>query len=143
MRASAEIVVERPRTSVWEWATDPKHWEQWQGDIEAETVGDRITTRYAYGPETGTAVYEIAESTPPRRHVVRSVSGPYRFEGILELFEHVGGTRVRQTAVVGPNDALTRVVFVVAWPLVRRSTRRRIRTQLQRLKEMVELEAAL
>ncbi len=143
MRASAEIVVERPRTSVWEWATDPKHWEQWQGDIAAETVGDRITTRYAYGPETGIAVYEIADSTPPRSHTVRSVSGPYRFEGTLELFEHVGGTRVRQTAVVGPKDALTRVVFVAAWPLVRRSMRRRIRTQLQRLKEMVELEAAL
>jgi uncharacterized protein YndB with AHSA1/START domain len=143
MRASAEIVVERPRDAVWEWATDPKHWEQWQGDISAETAGDTITTRYAYGPDTGTAEYEIAESTPPRRQVVRSLSGPYRFEGTLELSEHVGGTRVRQTAVVGPKDALTRIVFVVAWPLVRRSMRRRIRAQLERLKTMVELEAAL
>jgi uncharacterized protein YndB with AHSA1/START domain len=143
MRASAEIVVERPRSSVWEWATDPKHWEQWQSDVSAETAGDRITARYAYGHETGIAVYEVVESTPPRSHTVRSVSGPYRFEGTLELFEHVGGTRVRQTAVVGPKDALTRVVFVVAWPLVRRSMRRRIRTQLERLKEMVELEAVL
>ena len=143
MRASAEIVVERPRASVWEWATNPDHWERWQGDVSAEMAGDRITTRYAYGDETGVAEYEVAESTPPRSHTVRSVSGPYRFEGTLELFEHVGGTRVRQTAVVGPKDALSRVVFVVAWPLVRRSMRRRIRAQLERLKTMVELEAAL
>lgn len=143
MRASAEIVVERPRSAVWEWATDPRHWEQWQGDISAEMAGERIVTRYAYGSDTGTAEYEIAESKPPRSHTVRSVSGPYSFEGTLELFEHVGGTRVRQTAVVGPRDALTRFVFVVAWPLVRRSMRRRIRAQLERLKTMVELEAAL
>ena len=143
MRASAEIVVERPRKAVWEWATNPKHWHQWEGDVSAETAGDRITARYVYGQETGIAVYEISESTPPRRQVVRSVSGPYRFEGTLELFEHVGGTRVRQTAVVGPKDALTRLVFVMAWPLVRVSMRRRIRGQLERLKTMVELEAAL
>ena len=143
MRASAEIVVERPVRAVWEWATDPRHWEQWQGDIAAETAGDRITARYVYGDETGEAVYEVAESTPPRRHVVRSVSGPYRFEGILELSEHVGGTRVRQTAITGPSDLLTRAAFVVAWPLVRRGMRRRIVAQLERLKAMVELEAAL
>jgi hypothetical protein len=35
------------------------------------------------------------------------------------------------------------LVFVVARPLVRRSMRRRIEAQLGRLKEMVELEAAL
>ena len=143
MRASAEIVIERPRSAVWAWASDPAHWERWQGDVATETTGDRITTRYVYGHEEGVAVYEVAESTPPRRHVVRSVSGPYRFEGVLELFEDVGGTRVRQTTVAGPNDALTRVAFLLAGPLVRRSMRRRIAAQLERLKTMVELEAAL
>jgi uncharacterized protein YndB with AHSA1/START domain len=144
MRVSAETVVERPMEAVWEWASDPRHWQQWQGDlVAAETAGDRVTTRYAYGEQTDTAVFEITESTPPRRQVVRSVSGPYRFEGVLELFEHVGGTRVRQTATAGPRDALTRAVFVLAGPLVRRSMRRRVAAQLARLKEMTELGAAL
>jgi hypothetical protein len=143
MRASAETVIERPMQAVWDWASDPRHWEQWQGDVSAETIGDRIGTRYVYGGEEGTAEYEITQSTPPRRQVVRSVSGPYSFVGILELFEDVAGTRVRQTAVAGPADALSRVVFVVAGPLVRRSMRRRIESQLARLKAMVELEAAL
>ena len=143
MRASAEIVIERPMAAVWEWAADPRQWHQWEGEVAAETVGDRITTRYAYGGEDGLAVYEITESVPPRRQVVRSLSGPYRFEGILELSEDVGGTRVRQTAIAGPRDALSRIVFVFAGPLVRRSMKRRIATQLARLKEMVELGAAL
>jgi Polyketide cyclase / dehydrase and lipid transport len=143
MRASAEIVVERPRSAVWAWAADPRHWEHWQAEVSAETAGDRITARHAYGPRTGISVYEVAESTPPRRQVVRSVSGTHRFEGVLELFEDVGGTRVRQTVDVGPDDALARFLFVVARPLVRRGMRRRIAAQLERLKTMVELEAAL
>ena len=144
MRVSAEVVIERPMQAVWEWAADPRHWQQWQGDVAAtETVGDRITTHSAYGGQTDVAVFDIVESTPPRRQVVRSASGPYRFEGVLELFEDVGGTRVRQTATAGPADALTRVVFALAGPLVRRSMRRRVAAQLARLKEMTELGAAL
>ena len=127
MRASAETVIERPMAAVWEWASDPQNWHYWY-----EEVG-----------ESGVAVYEVAESSPPRRQVVRSVSGPFRFEGTLELSEDVGGTRVRQTVVSAPADVQGRLVSLVAGPLVRRSMRRRIAAQLARLKQMVELEATL
>jgi hypothetical protein len=126
MRASAETVIERPIEAVWEWASDPSNWHRWEnmGELSA---GD----------------YEITESTPPRRQVVRSVSGRFPFEGKLELSEDVAGTRVRQTVDAGPDDALARFIFVVARPLVRRSMRRRIAAQLARLKEMVELGGVL
>jgi hypothetical protein len=127
MRTSAETVIERPMEAVWGWASDPRHWQFWD-----EELG-----------EAGRAVYEVTESSPPRRQVVRSVSGPFRFEGTLELFEDVGGTRVRQTVVSAPEDALGRFVSLVARPLVRRSMRRRIAAQLARLKEMAELGEAL
>jgi hypothetical protein len=127
MRASAEIVVERPVEAVWRWASDPDHWHHWEedlGDVRAED-------------------YEVVESTPPRRQVVRAVSGRFPFEGTLELSEDMGGTRVRHTVDAGPEDALARFLFVAARPLVRRSMRRRIEAQLARLKQMVELEAVL
>jgi hypothetical protein len=144
MRASAEIVIDRPVEAVWEWASDPRHWPRWQeGVTDVAPDGDRFTSRYEYGPHSGTAVYEIVERTPPRRQVVRSVSGPFRFQGTLELSADVGGTRVRQTVVSGPEDALARFLFLVARPLVRRSMRGRIAGQLERLKTMVELEAVL
>jgi len=127
MRASAETVIERPREAVWRWASDPAQWHRWE-----ERLGDVATDDY-----------EIAESDPPRRQVVRAVSGRFPFEGTLELSAHVGGTRVRHTVDAGPDDALSRLLFVVARPLVRRSMRRRIEAQLARLKEMVELEAVL
>jgi hypothetical protein len=127
MRVSAETVIERPRQAVWKWASDPAHWHRWE-----DTLGDVTTDDY-----------EIAESDPPRRQVVRAVSGRFPFEGTLELFEDVGGTRVRHTVEAGPEDALARFLFLAARPVVRRGMRRRIEAQLARLKAMVELEAVL
>jgi uncharacterized protein YndB with AHSA1/START domain len=126
MRASAEIVIDRPREAVWRWATDPEHWHYWQPDAA----------------DAATRAYEVSESTPPSRQVLRAESGT-RFESTLELFEDVSGTRVRQTVDAAPNDALARIAFVLARPLARRDIRRQIAGQLARLKEMVELEAAL
>ena len=126
MRASAEIVIERPREAVWRWATDPRQWHQWQPDTD-----------------TGMRGYEVSESTPPRRHILRSVHPGPCFESTLELTEDVGGTRVRKTVDAGPTDALARFVFIFARPLARRDMRRQIEAQLARLKEMVELEGAL
>jgi hypothetical protein len=127
MRASAEIVIERPMEAVWKWASDPEQWHRWEEELGSIRPED----------------YEIAESAPPRRQVVRAVSGRSPYEGTLELSEDVGGTRVRHTVEAGPEDALARFVFVAAHPLVRRSMRRRIEAQLARLKAMVELEAVL
>jgi hypothetical protein len=127
VRAAAEIVIERPPQAVWQWASDPGHWHRWEPELARVDPAD----------------YEIVEQTPPRRQVVRSVSGPFPFESTLELSPDVGGTRVRQTVDAGPEDALARFLFVVARPLVQRGMRRRIGGQLARLKTMVELEAVL
>jgi hypothetical protein len=127
MRVSAEIVIGRPRKAVWRWASDPAEWDRWHTDPSDAPTGD----------------YEVTETTPPRRLVLRAASGQGRFESTLELFEDVGGTRVRQTVDVGPDDSVSRIAFALARPLARRDVRRQIESQLARLKEMVELEAAL
>jgi len=127
VRASAEIVIERPVQAVWEWASDPGHWHRWEPGLSDVDAGD----------------YEIVDQTAPRRQTVRSVGGASPFESTLELSPDVGGTRVRQTVSAGPADPLERFLFAAAGPLVRRSMRRRIASQLARLKTMVELEAVL
>jgi carbon monoxide dehydrogenase subunit G len=144
VRASGEIVIERPPEAVWEWATDPRHWEQWQEGVTEVTVDeDLIAARHAYGNRADITVYEVVESRPPQRHVVRSVTEGFGFEGTIELSETVGGTRVRYTVDSGANDPVGRVMFAVARPLVRRSMRRQIAGQLERLKEMAELGGVL
>ena len=151
MRASAEIVIERPLEAVWEWAADPRNWHRWQHEVREvrfpgePRAGVRFTASLEHGGEVEEWELEIVERTPPRRQVVRSLEGPaVRFyEGTLELSEDVGGTRVRQAMDSGPEDTLERVVIAIAGPFVRRSARRRIAAQLARLKEMTELGAAL
>jgi uncharacterized membrane protein len=151
VRASAEIVIERPIEAVWEWAADPRNWPRWQSDVrEARFPGEpragvRFTAALEHGGDVEERAFEIVERSPPRRQVVRSLEEPAErfYEGTLELFEDVAGTRVRQTMDSGPEDRLERVVIAVAGPLVRRSARRRIAAQLARLKEMTELGAAL
>jgi uncharacterized membrane protein len=149
VKASAEIVVERPVEAVWQWASDPRNWPRWQDGVHDVQVsgelqpGARFTSGHDYGGSSHQVEYELVERRPPRRQVVRSMTGGFPFEGTLELAEDVGGTRVRQTVTAGPEDALSRLLFVTARPLVRRSMRRRIAAQLRRLKTMVELEAVL
>ena len=149
MRASAEIVIERPLAAVWEWASDPRQWQRWQGGVgdlrldgELE-AGSRFTSTHNYGGRAEEVEFEVVERRAPRLQVVRSLSEGFPFEGRLELSEDVGGTRVRQTVDAGPEDALARLAFLVARPYVRRTMRTAIAAQLARLKAMVELEAVL
>lgn len=145
MRASAEVVVERPLKVVWTWASDPRNWVNWLEGVHDVRIegrleqGSRISSRYDYGGETHEFVYEVVERDAPRRQVVRALSGPFPFESSLELGEHTRGTRVRQTVDAGPDSAFTRVLFAVGGPLLRRSMRDRLRTQLERLKAAIEL----
>jgi hypothetical protein len=148
MRASAEIVIERPVAAVWEWAADPRHWHRWQGGVGEVRVGDlepgsRFAATQEYGAEASEVEFEVVERRPPRLWRFRSVSGEFPFEARLELSEDVGGTRVRQTVDAGAADGIGRLAFIVARPYVRRTMRRALAAQLTRLKEMVELEAVL
>jgi uncharacterized protein YndB with AHSA1/START domain len=148
MRASAEIVIERPVAAVWEWAADPRHWHRWQGSVGEVRAGDlepgsRFACGQEYGGEAQEVEFEVTERRAPRLWVYRSVTDGFPFEGRLELSEDVGGARVRQTVDAGAGDALGRLAVIVARPYVRRTMRRVIAAQLARLKEMVELEAVL
>jgi hypothetical protein len=101
--------------------------------------GGRISSRYDYGGQTHEFVYEVVERDPPRRQVVRALSGPFPFESSLELGEDTLGTRVRHTVGAGPDSTFTRFLFAVGGPFLRRSMRGRMRTQLERLKTAIEL----
>jgi hypothetical protein len=145
MRASAEVVVERPLQVVWTWAADPRNWVNWLEGVHDVRIagrlerGGRISSRYDYGGQTHEFVYEVVERDPPRRQVVRALSGPFPFESSLELGEDTLGTRFRHTVDAGPDSTFTRFLFAVGGPFLRRSMRGRMRTQLERLKTAIEL----
>ena len=145
MRAVAEIVVDRPLEVVWRWAADPRNWENWLDGVRDVRVegrlveGGRIASRYDYGGQLHDFVYEIVVRDPPRHQLVRSLEGPFPFESDLELSEHARGTRVRQAFDAGPDSRFAAFLFKVAGPLLRQALQRRMRAQLRRLKEAIEL----
>jgi carbon monoxide dehydrogenase subunit G len=145
MRAAAEIVVDRPLQVVWTWASDPRNWENWlEGVQDVRLVGrlsegGRIVSRYRHAGELQEFEYEIVKRDAPRRQIVRAVSGPFAFESALALSEDPRGTRVHYSAEAGTDSAFTSFLFTVGGPLVRRSMRRHMESQLERLKTAIEL----
>jgi Polyketide cyclase / dehydrase and lipid transport len=145
VRAAAEIVVDRPLEVVWRWAADPRNWENWQEGVRDVRVegrlveGGQISSRYEYGGSVHDFRYELVLRDPPRRQLVRSLDGPFRFESELLLSEHALGTLVRQAVDAAPDGRFTGFLYAVGAPFVRHGLRRRIRAQLQRLKQAIEL----
>jgi hypothetical protein len=145
VRAAAEIVVDRPLEVVWRWAADPRNWENWQEGVRDVHVqgrlveGGRIASRYEYGGRVHDFEYELVLRDPPRRQLVRSLEGPFAFESELLLSEHARGTLVRQRVDAGPDGRFTAFLYAVGGPFLRHGLRRRIRAQLRRLKDAIEL----
>jgi len=145
VKATAEIVVDRPLEVVWRWAADPRNWENWQEGVRDVRVqgrlveGGRISSRYEYGGSLHEFDYELVVREPPRRQLVRSLDGPFRFESELLLSEHSRGTLVRQTVEAGADGRFTAFLYALGAPFMRRGLRRRIKAQLRRLKEAIEL----
>jgi hypothetical protein len=145
VRAAAEIVVDRPLEVVWRWAADPRNWENWQEGVRDVHVqgrlveGGRIASRYEYGGGVHDFVYELVLRDPPRRQLVRTLDGPFAFESELLLSEHARGTLVRQSVDAGPDGRFTAFLYVAAGPFLRHGLRRRIKAQLRRLKDAIEL----
>jgi hypothetical protein len=145
VRAAAEIVVDRPLEVVWRWAADPRNWENWQEGVRDVRVqgrlveGGRIASRYEYGGRVHDFEYELVLREPPRRQLVRSLAGPFPFESELLLSEHARGTLVRQAVDAGADGRFTAFLYLAAGPLLRHGLRRRIKAQLRRLKDAIEL----
>jgi Polyketide cyclase / dehydrase and lipid transport len=141
----AEIVVDRPLRVVWTWAADPRNWENWLEGVHDVRVagrvaeGGRISSSYEHAGELREFEYEVVEREAPRHQLVRAVSGPFAFESAIDLSEDARGTRLRHTVDAGPDSTFTKVLFVLGGPLVRRSMRRHMEAQLERLKVAIEL----
>ncbi|MWG36039.1 SRPBCC family protein [Halomarina oriensis] len=146
MKASATIDVERPIADVWAFVADVENMDEWvvgSSDTHRvgheEGVGARYESQYSYGGRTSPMVYEVSAYEPEHLYGIRSVEGPFPFEGELTLAETPTGTRVTNTIDAGSDSRTTTVMFTLFRPLTRRLMARRLHEELETLKE--ELEA--
>ena len=140
---SVSIEIERPVAEVFNYATDPTQFHEWQqgvvsGSMEsngAPAVGDHCRTTRRIGGAERPATSELVRLEPPRTWAVRGVDGPIRAQVDLSV-EPLSDRTSRLTIAV---DFEGRGIGRVLVPLVvRRQARAEMPGNLARLKERIE-----
>jgi uncharacterized protein YndB with AHSA1/START domain len=139
----SSIDIDRPPEEVFAYATDPSTFAQWQDDVVSAhadgdgppTVGSTFTTTRRVGPAARTMTQQITELDPPRRWVVRGVSGPLRPGMDLAVEPRDEGRRSRATFAL---DFQGEGVGELLVPMVRRMAARTAPASYRRLKARLE-----
>ena len=147
VKASANILIARPLPEVWDFVADIRNMDTWVNGIRDPRpvsdgkwgVGSAFESEYTYSGKTYTIAYEITGFDPPKRIAMRSTSGPFPFEGCVELREDGYGTRVTNTLDAEPTNIFLTLWFATMGIVLRMMMRTQLRKELTLLK--AELEA--
>jgi uncharacterized protein YndB with AHSA1/START domain len=146
MRASASAVIDRPVEEVYAFVTAVENLDQWVAGVTEPRrtsdgefgVGATFSSKYTYAGNTHHVSYVVTAHDPPARHAVKATSGPFPFEGILELEPVAGRTKITHTIDAGADGVATQVVFTLCGPLLRVLMRKQLRKELEGLKALLE-----
>jgi uncharacterized membrane protein len=136
-----EVRIERPVREVFAYVTDVRNLPEWQESaLEAEWEGDdpvatgsRIREKRTFLGRTAESELEVTGYDPDRSFDVEALSGPIRFR-IRHGFEEIdGGTLLRVRAEAEAGGMLR-----LAGPMVARQVERQFRSDLERLKKVLE-----
>jgi Polyketide cyclase / dehydrase and lipid transport len=142
---SVSIEVERPAVEVFDYATDPSRFSEWQqgvvsGSMEstgAPAVGDHCRTTRRIGGSERPATSELVQLDPPRAWAVRGIDGPIRAQVDLSV-EPLADQRSRLTIGVDfEGHGIGRLLVPL---VVRRQARAEMPGNLARLKERIEAQ---
>lgn len=144
--ARVETTIARPAGEVWEVAADILRHPQWMTVETAERLhgdgshtGDRGRERVRMGPLAFNAEFEVVAADPGRRIVWRAGAGaPYDGDLSLEL-ESLGPAMTRATY---GGSAQMRGLLRLFEPLMKGEAQNGPATELRKLKELVESQAA-
>ena len=140
-----EIVIDRPRDRVAEYAIDPSHAPEWYANIDSvrwETpaplgVGSRLAFVARFLGRRLAYTYEVRELVPGERFVMSTSEGPYPMETTY-AWEDAGDDGTRMTL---RNRGEPSGFSKVGAPLMERSMRRANRRDLEQLKRLLEAGA--
>ena len=144
MRFSLEVEVGRPPAEVYAFIADPSNLSRWQEDVhdirgatgEPLSLGSSFTEVRSFLSKRIESTLDVTAAEPGREFSLRSRSGPVRFSLRHLLEESDGGTRLRLEGEADPGK-----LFGLAGPLVRKAAERRTRSDLERLKRVLEAQS--
>ena len=131
------IEIARPPQEVFAFATDPRHFAEWQPDVVGVRVLDEsgfATTRRISGAER-TMTQRITRNDPPSSWAAEGVDGPIRPHASISVEPIQGGTASRVTFTL---DFEGHGLGVPLIPLVRRQAQKGALTSYQNLKKLLE-----
>jgi uncharacterized membrane protein len=138
VRFDLEVTIARPVEDVFAYVSDPAHLPEWQESaLAADWIerGKRFRERRTFLGRTAEVELEVTAYEQDRRFDVKSVSGPVRFE-IRHAFAATDeGTSLQLTAEAAVGGALR-----VAAAMAKKQAERQFRSDLERLKEVLEEE---
>lgn len=137
----ASVDINRPIEEVFAYATDPTKAPEWSSMILESTlegsgpigVGSRFSVVAKVLGRRVDSTAEVTQYEPPRKCVVRAVSGPGQLEIERQLESIPEGTRYR-SRLVGESGGL----FKLADPIVGALLKRTVETDLHTLKALLE-----
>jgi hypothetical protein len=138
---SVEQVIGRPPADVAAYVMDPVNDRDWIGALtEVEVIGDgpvrpgtQVRRVVRFLGKDMEYVNEIVELSPPERLEMKSVKAPFPMTVTYELEPAGNGTRMR---IRTGGDASG--FYRVAEPLMSAAVRRGVRSDLKRLKQLLE-----
>jgi uncharacterized membrane protein len=140
MRFDLEVGIDRPVADVFAYLTDVHNVPEWQESaVSAEWIeeGKRFRERRTFLGRTAELELEVTKLEPDRHFDVRMVKGPVPLE-IHHTFSAVdGATRLQVTAEAKLKGALR-----FAGGMAKAQAERQFGTDLQRLKDILENQAA-
>jgi uncharacterized membrane protein len=137
-----EIEIDRPRSEVAGYASDPRNAQSWYRNIKAVewndekplAIGSRIVFVAEFMRKRLDYVYEVRELEPDRRFVMGTADGPFPMETTYEWEDAPGGGTRMSLRNRGEPSGFSRITA----PLVATAIRRENRKDLDRLKAVLE-----
>ena len=145
LRFSASVDISRPTAEVFAFLDEPKNWLKWEtglvvsertseGPAGVGTTGHRVNQFMGRRFES---TWEITEYASPVRAAFKSTSGNVSYTGSMELESVDGGTRLTYSTDAQMSAFLGRLLE----PVFGIMGRRQFRSDMDRLKELLEAEA--
>jgi len=139
---SSTLEINRPAEAVFDYATDPTHFPEWQSDVVSvewegagRLVGSRFTTRRRVPGGMQSYVQEVTQSLPFRSFRVKGVEGVLRPNAGIDIEPIDGGTRSRITFTLSYESSRAGRLLV---PLVERATPKQAQRSYERFKQILE-----